>query len=126
MFGKYNHYIKVAINESKKSDYKVKLGAVIFDKKKIISIGYNSLRNYRKLHPKYQAWKGSIHAEIDAILKSRKDLKGCTMIVIRINNSDELRMAKPCKKCMKYIRDVGIKKIIYSISNYPYLECINL
>jgi len=126
MFGKYNHYIKLAINESRKSNYKAKLGSIIFYKKKIISIGHNSLRNHKKLHPKYQEWKGSIHAEIDSILKAKKNLRGCTMLVIRINKNDELRMAKPCKKCMKYIRDVGIKKIIYSISNYPYIEYINL
>lgn len=114
--------IKLAIEEAKKADHKQKVGCVIFEKKRIISISHNqSQRSSRKLHPKYQRYPHSIHAETAAILKSKTNLKGSSMLVIRVNKKNEFRMAKPCDACMRYINYVGIKKLYFSISSYPYI-----
>ena len=118
-----NTFINIAIEEAKKSDHKQKIGCVIFNKKRIISKGYNtSLKSIKKLHPKFQRWPGSVHAEVDAIIKAKKDLKGCSMLIVRVNKKNQLRLAKPCDSCMKYIEYVGIHKIFYTISNYPYVQ----
>lgn len=121
---KIESIIRKAIAEAKKSEYKIKVGCVIFDKKKIISTGHNGIRNHKKLHPNFQRWKGSVHAEVDTIIQAKADLIGTTMLVVRINNNDELRLAKPCSDCMKYINHVGIKKVLYSTSNYPYISTL--
>lgn len=122
MIDRYKGMIQIALDEAKSSDFRIKMGCVIFSKKKVLSTGKNGMRNRIKLHPKFQKFKGSIHAEVDTIISARKDLKGSTLLVIRINNKGEFRLSKPCGECMKYIQYVGIKKLIYSISTYPYFE----
>jgi len=118
-----NSKINIAIEEAKKSIHKQKIGCVIFNKKKIISKGYNTpSKSIKKLHPKYQRWPNSIHAEVAAIIKAKTDLKGCDILVVRINNDDKFRLAKPCHNCMMYIEHVGIHKIYYSIDSYPYIK----
>jgi deoxycytidylate deaminase len=108
--------VEVAKEEALKSDYKMKLGCVIFDKNKIISKGHNyKQRSVKSLTKKFLHWEYSIHAEVDAIIKAKTDLKGMSLLVIRINNKGELMYAKPCKHCSMYIEHVGIKKVMYSI-----------
>jgi len=110
------------IMEANESKYFQKVGAVIFNKKTIISSGHNyKERSAKNLHRKYQNYDYSIHAEVDAILHARCDLKGSSILVVRINNNGEYRLAKPCKYCMMYINHVGIKNIYYSISEFPYI-----
>ncbi len=114
--------INIAIEEAKKSDHKQKVGAVIFDKKRIISKGHNTCqKSVKKLHPKFQRFKYSVHAEVDSIIKAKKDLKGTSILVVRLNKNNQFRLSKPCFNCMNYIQYVGIKKVFYSISKYPYI-----
>ena len=119
-----SHIIKQAFKQATKSTYlKARMGAIIFNKKVILSKGTNySLKSCCKLHPQFQEYKGSIHAEVDAIIKARKDLKGSSILIIRINKQNQFRLAKPCKECMKYLEFVGIKKIYYSINSFPYIK----
>lgn len=115
--------IKIAMTEALKSDHKQKVGCVIFDKKRILSKGFNtSQKSTKKLHPKFQRYKFSVHAEVDAIIKAKKDLKGSCLLVIRVNNKNQFRLSKPCKNCENYINFVGIKKIYYSIDSFPYIK----
>jgi deoxycytidylate deaminase len=110
--------ISLAIEEAFKSTHQHKIGAIIYTNKGIISKGHNDANTWRhNLHPKYKRWPTSIHAEVAAILSAKKDLKGCFIIVIRVNKMGELRMAKPCNLCMNYIDYVGIKKVSYSTNN---------
>jgi len=44
-----------------------------------------------------------VHAEVNAILNSTKNLKGCTMYVKLF----------PCNECTKFIIQSGIKKVVY-------------
>ena len=117
-----NTLINIALEEAKKSDHKQKVGAVIFDKKRIISKGHNTCqKSVKKLHPKFQRFKYSVHAEVDSIIKAKKDLKGTSILVVRLNKNNQFRLSKPCFNCMNYIQYVGIKKVFYSISKYPYI-----
>lgn len=114
--------INIAIEEAKKSDHKQKVGAVIFDKKRIISKGHNTKqKSIKKFHPRFQRFPFSVHAEVDSIINAKKDLKGLSILVIRINKNNQFRLSKPCFNCMNYIQYVGIKKVFYSISKYPYI-----
>lgn len=119
--------IKAAVEEAKKSDYRQKVGAVIVKKKTIISKGHNyAQRAAKKLHPKFQEWPNSIHAEVDCILKARTDVAGASIYVIRINNLGQFRLSKPCKHCSAYLKHIGIKKVFYSINEYPYIATKNI
>ena len=107
-----NGILELAVSQAKYSDHKQRMGCIIFNKKRILSKGYNhSQKSAKKLHPKFQRYPGSIHAEVDAILKARKDLKGSSLVIIRINKSGEFRLSKPCSKCLMYIESVGIVQI---------------
>lgn len=119
-----NNHVDLAISEALKSNYKIKIGAVIFNGRRVISTGHNAAhRSARKLHPRYQNYKGSVHAEVDAILKARTDLRRMKILVVRYSpRSKNLLLAKPCRLCEEYLRHVGIKKVFYSINTYPYIE----
>jgi deoxycytidylate deaminase len=115
-------FINVVIEEAKKSDHKQKVGCIIFDKKKILSKGHNVCqRSIKKLHPKFQRYPFSVHAEVLAIINAKRDLRGTSLLVVRINKKNQFRLSKPCKDCMKYIEYVKIKNIFYTIDSYPYL-----
>ncbi|GIU69090.1 MAG: hypothetical protein KatS3mg002_0326 [Candidatus Woesearchaeota archaeon] len=121
--------IRKAIEEAKKSSHKShRLGAVIFSNgTKIISWGHNhSQRAARRVNSKYLKWPKTIHAEVDAILKSRTDLKRKKILVVRINNHDQFLLAKPCEWCQLYLKYVGIRHVYYSINKYPYIEYMRL
>ena len=117
----------MAINEAKKSTHNQRVGAVIVKKKAILSKGHNyPCKSIKHFHPKFQKWKNSVHAEIDCIIKAKRNLAGTTMYVIRINSADQLRNSRPCKHCLAYIKHVGIKKVYYSINEYPYIAVENI
>ena len=120
-------YCRVAIEEACKSKHYPRVGAIIFDKSKIISRGYNHPhRSVRHLKRKFQKWPNSIHAEVAAIIAAKTDLKNLSMLVVRINKNNQLRMSKPCQYCTMYMEYVGIKKVYYSINEYPYIEVLQL
>lgn len=119
--------INLAVEEAKKSTYKHRIGSIIFHKKNIISSDHNyELGVRKKLHPRFQRFPTSIHAETSTIIKAKTDLKNCSILIVRINRQNQLRLAKPCLWCFEYIQFVGIKEIFYSISAYPYIERIKL
>lgn len=119
-----DRFIKIAIEEAYNSTHPVyKVGAVIFDKRKLISKGHNyPQRSARKLHPKFQKWPNSIHAEVDCILKAKTGLKSMSILVLRVNNNKQFRNSKPCDFCYAYLNHVGIKDIYYTVDHYPYIK----
>jgi deoxycytidylate deaminase len=103
-----------AISEALKSSHKHKVGSVIFDKKRVFSTGRNyPSKSVKHLKNKFKKWNSSIHAEVDAIIKAKRDLKGMSMLIVRVSKSG-LALAKPCKYCLEYCNHVGIKNIYYS------------
>lgn len=106
------YFINIAEQVAKKSkDPSTKTGCVIVDnKKRPVSFGYNGfiggcdetiMTQERPL--KYLL---VIHAEMNAILFSRRDLENCTLY----------SLYAPCENCLKHIIQAGIKKIIYKNS----------
>jgi deoxycytidylate deaminase len=119
--------VKVAVKEAKKSKYEQRVGAVIVKRKSIVSCGHNySHRSVKKLHPRFQKWPNSVHAEVDCIIKARQDLTGTTIYVVRINKRGKLMNSKRCKLCFMYIVNVGIKRVYFSIDKYPYMVMENI
>jgi deoxycytidylate deaminase len=102
--------MRIAIEESRKSKHRFKLGAVIAKRNKILSKACNIM----KTHPKFGSGRyNNLHAEGHAIYKAIRsgvDLSGTTMYVYRENNN----LAKPCPCCMGLIHRYGIKEVVYS------------
>jgi len=97
----------IAEEEATKSHHHYKLGAVIFKQGKVISKGHNDTKRgfsgYRGF------WEGSLHAEIAAIIKSRTDVSGCSILVRRRYGRD----SSPCPNCMAAIKGAGLKKVYF-------------
>jgi len=82
----------------------------------VLSIGHN---NYNRLLYPYKKKNGynesaGIHAEMSAIKKiSKISLKDSTIIINGVTKAGNKIFTKPCQSCMKAIKAVGIKKVIY-------------
>ena len=62
----------------------------------------------------------TMHAEC-AVVKELGDtsqLRGCTLVVVRLSKDNTLQISKPCHACEKFlnkcIREYGLRKVIYS------------
>lgn len=105
-----------ALEECEQSTYRFRIGAVVFNKKCILSSGHNGIRS-SSIPEKYKVWPNSIHAEQDAIFncKDWTKLKGCSILVLKLSKTTkQLSNAKPCKNCFKLLEYVGIKTVFYS------------
>lgn len=95
-----------------------KMGAVIV-KKRPIAIGFNT---YGKTHPTYanqiETW--SIHAEISAIIHAQGHLENTTIYIYRQMANGIPALAKPCIHCYAILKEVGINRAFYTISEKPY------
>jgi len=90
-------------------DPSTKVGAVIFDDdKRIVSVGYNGFpKNLYDAPEKYEnrevKYKMVIHAEMNSILFSQKNLKGCSVATWPFIS---------CANCTTAIIQSGIKRIV--------------
>lgn len=96
--------------------------AILVDKSRIISIGFNDISRPTDL-VKFPL--GGRHAEPDAIanLDDLNIIRKCNLISIRLNPRGELRLAKPCDICHTFLVKMGIKKIYYSTEfGFNYMD----
>lgn len=109
---KITKFINILINTAYKSNLKFKHSAIIISGGKCVSVANNSDRTYidGKIY-------GGLHAEHAVIRKCKKQLRGATLIVIRLSKTGLLSESMPCVQCKKIISDCGIKKIYYSNNN---------
>lgn len=112
-------YFRIAKRIALHSEYRIQMGAVLVGKRPICS-GFNKLKS----HPTYanpeKHIKISIHAEIDCILKAKKDIRGSDIYVYREYRNGIPAIARPCENCILELRKAGIRKIFYSVSEFPY------
>ena len=106
------------LSAMRSKDPSTQVGAVIVDQEhKVVGIGYNGFpigcsddefpwgRGGDMLETKYAF---VVHAELNAILNSTRDLHGCTLYVSLF----------PCNECAKAIIQSGIRKIVYEDDKY--------
>ncbi len=103
-----NNYMKIALDEAKKSYRKgdVPVGAVIVKNNKIIAKAHNLKE--KKHNP-------LLHAEIIAINKASKKLKRW-----RLDDCELYVTMEPCLMCTGAIIQSRIKKVYYSIENNEF------
>ncbi len=103
------YFINIAEQVARKSkDPSTKTGSVIVDsKKRPVSFGYNGFISgcdeTKMLHERPIKYSLVIHAEMNAVLFSKRDLENCVLY----------NLYAPCENCLKHIIQAGIKKVIY-------------
>lgn len=121
---KHRKYFEVARAVSKLSDFKrIHIGCVIVDGKHIIATGQNT----NKTHPmqkEYNRYRfdgdcrgnGSLHAEMMAMLSLPKgiDTRKIVLYTYREDRFGNTHNSRPCKACMRKIKELGIKTICYT------------
>lgn len=113
------------LSAQRSKDPNTKVGACIVNAdKKIVGIGYNGMPT--GVDDSEMPWDRSAespldtkypyvcHAELNAILNSIKNLKGCTLYVTLF----------PCNECAKAVIQSGIKKIVYAENKYKDSESV--
>lgn len=83
--------------------------AIIFNRNKIISYGFNTRKFYTD-----GTW--TYHAEEQAIKKAGLRAKGAKILVVRIKKDHTYGLARPCKRCNSLINRAGIVKMEYTIN----------
>lgn len=111
--------LQLAINTAKSSPSKKKIGAVLLRKNRVIITATNL---EKKTHPLQASLakkvglkeKIYLHAEVNALIKSRE--KADTIVVARIGGHfhNELRNSCPCKICQMALEMNNISRVIYS------------
>ncbi len=112
----------VQLSALRSKDPNTKVGACIVSaNKRIVGVGYNGFpygcddetfpweREGDFVNTKYPY---VVHAELNAILNSNKDLQGCSIYVSLF----------PCHECVKAIIQSGIKEIVYCDDKYDGTE----
>ena len=117
--------LKHALDVSDMSDFpKYHIGCVVALKGKVLNASFNS----EKTHPLQKIFNKqrfscdntphSLHAEIHALaLLQNEDIdwKNVTVYIGRKRRKDgENGMARPCPTCMRMMKELGIKHIIYT------------
>ena len=111
---------------SELSDHRIHVGAVVTMGSRIISSGCNSQSRCHGLQAKLDKEvfgcesRGPRHAEVDALLpliRRGVDLSNASIYVYREHKDGTLACARPCARCEKLIRSVGLKRIFYTVEN---------
>lgn len=95
-----------------------KIGAALFSKGNLLSIGFNQ---WGVTHPDSANGKNyvrNLHAEHKAILKRRHyDDNNLVLYTYRETCDGSPACSKPCNNCMNIIAEAGIKKVRYIDNN---------
>jgi deoxycytidylate deaminase len=125
-------WFRVAEHASQFSDYwRVKVGACLVYKNKVLSIGWNSTKThtFQKEYNRNKGWNTAEfpnrqHAEVNALCKVRYrdiDWSNVECYVFRRNLNGELAIVKPCEGCQIMLAEFGITKIYYT-GDKSYME----
>ena len=117
-------YFDLARNVSTLSDFqRIHIGCVVLYKGKVIGSGYNCCkshplqRRYNRERFSEDSTPHSMHAELHALCGLRGasiDWNKVILYVYRQRRDGSLGCARPCKSCLKLIKDMGIHHICYT------------
>jgi cytidine deaminase len=111
---KFDRLCNIAKKNITRCQYKYKLVAIVFDKKKILSIGINCHTKSYPFLTKYFR-HSTLHAEIAALIPimHREDNESLSMFVYREDKAGVIRNAKSCPMCTQTMYETGWFKNIY-------------
>ena len=95
----------------------------IMKRNRIVVWGINKAWVTHPLAARYNYRFDTIHSEIDALSKlKRQRLKDeYDLVNIRLNQSGEVRLSRPCKICRTVLSQFNIKDIYYSTNHNDFM-----
>jgi len=117
--------LKIAREYYRKDGWQRKKMCAIYIEKSRMVAAFNS----KKTHPiaaKYKHLQERTHCEISCLqqIKQNNNLNG-TLYIYRESFDGHHRMARCCESCLRYVKDRGIKKIIYTTNDGYVVEHLN-
>lgn len=110
-------YLSVARYLARKSNERMKHGAVVVKGGRVLGTGYNKAKNHPfVVSSEHIKTHCSRHAEEEAIKDANFNVKGAVIYVARVSRNGSDRDSKPCERCQELIDTAGIKKVIYTSS----------
>ena len=116
-------FLTKAEQASLQSDhYRFHIGCVIAQNRRLIASGYNTLTKTHPLQHHYASLVGKpdaiyLHAEMAAIVEAKSkgvDLTGASVYVFRRGLDGDVKMARPCRICLRALEDFGIRTLVYT------------
>lgn len=99
---------------SLKSNMKQQHGAIIVKSGRVISVGWNVLKNDpNNVSAEHLERYCSVHAEAMAIARASVPA-GATIYIAR-NKSGRERFSKPCRGCERAIIEARISRVVYTV-----------
>lgn len=115
-------FLNLAKKMANESSAPFKLGSVFVKSGRVFSKGFNKYDGINYLARRFFAYP-TIHAEIDSLKRvSLGCIRGGILYVFRATKDGMPAMAKPCIRCQRALRILGVKKIIYSTKEYPFYK----
>lgn len=119
--------IKIAHRAAERSTFRQRIGSVLFQGSTVLETGTNQLRHQSAIRTGH--WPNSLHSEMDIVSKlvragRMKQLKGASMLVLRLKRDGSYGLALPCNNCFSVLQSVGIKRIIFSTDDNNFSTLI--
>jgi dCMP deaminase len=114
----YKRFLDLALHISEWSkDPSSKVGAVITEGNRIVSLGYNGFAagvedNDHRLNNRDIKLNLTIHAEENAMIFAKQDISGCTIYLTH----------PPCPRCASKLIQEGIRLIVYREPTEDFLS----
>lgn len=109
-----------AEHEARLSKSSFRVGAVVSDKRYILGRGRNSGKSHTSIFKSRYANEHTLmHAEIDALIRTPNAYK-MDIFVCRIKKDGSRALARPCPLCLYALREKGVNRVFYTISNREY------
>ena len=102
---------------ARRSHFRIRMGAVVVRKNRVIGAGCNVLKSHPMVHKPGNFFR-CIHAEIAACLNGPRDLEGASLYVARLLKNGEFALAKPCEACEELLVRFKLKRVYYSIESW--------
>lgn len=134
---KTERLFKFAKDMAEMSDFdRQQIGCIVTYKHTIIGMGFNTTKThplqkeYNKFRFNNDSYPHCLHAEMHALLPIRNmdiDWSKVRVYVYRICKYDKNKaaLARPCKSCQAFMRDLGIRHIYYTTSDTPVHEILD-
>jgi deoxycytidylate deaminase len=118
-------FLKIARRQCQKSTKKIKIGAVLVRKGRVLNKAHNNdkshplqkkLNNLRFSDEYFECCSHTQHAEFRCLVpffNKGIDLSDCSLFVYRENSKGQLGNCKPCPACSWMIEQLNIKRVIY-------------